>query len=191
MGLFETINAQVNAALDELFAAADTLHAGDIFVVGCSTSEVMGKMIGTGSNVDAAKAIMDAILPRVRERGLFLAAQCCEHLNRCLVVERVCMEKFDLQQVWVKPQLHAGGAFSMEAVARFEDPVMVEDLHGRACAGMDIGGTFIGMHLHPVVVPVHAKTRKIGEANLTMARTRPKYVGGPRAQYDEMPKPKA
>lgn len=188
---YAEINAQANTALDELFAAADTLRAGDIFVVGCSTSEVMGKMIGTGSNVDAAKAIMDAVLPRVRERGLFLAAQCCEHLNRCLVVERACMEKFGLQQVWVKPQLHAGGAFSMQAVARFDEPVMVEDLRGRASAGMDIGGTFIGMHLHPVVVPVHAKTRKIGEANLTMARTRPKYVGGPRAQYDEMPHPKA
>ncbi len=188
---YAEINAQANAALDELFAAADTLRAGDIFVVGCSTSEVMGKMIGTGSNEDAAKAIMDAVLPRVRERGLFLAVQCCEHLNRCLVVERMCMEKFGLQQVWVKPQLHAGGAFSMQAVARFDEPVMVEDLRGRASAGMDIGGTFIGMHLHPVVVPVHAKTRKIGEANLTMARTRPKYVGGPRAQYDEMPHPKA
>lgn len=187
---YAEINAQVNAALDELFAAADTLRAGDFFVVGCSTSEVMGKMIGTGSSVEAATAIMDAVLPRVKERGLFLAVQCCEHLNRCLVVERECMEKFDLQQVWVKPQLHAGGAFSMQAVARFDDHVMVEDLRGRASAGMDIGGTFIGMHLHPVVVPVHAKTRKIGEANLTMARTRPKYVGGPRAQYDEMPHPK-
>ena len=187
---YAEINTQVNAALDELFAAAGTLRAGDIFVVGCSTSEVMGKMIGTGSSVEAATAIMDAVLPRVKERGLFLAVQCCEHLNRCLVVERECMEKFDLQQVWVNPQLHAGGAFSMQAVARFDDHVMVEDLRGRASAGMDIGGTFIGMHLHPVVVPVHAKTRKIGEANLTMARTRPKYVGGPRAQYDEMPHPK-
>ena len=84
---YAEINAQVNAALDELFAAADTLRAGDIFVVGCSTSEVMGKMIGTGSSVEAATAIMDAVLPRVKERGLFLAVQCCEHLNRCLVVE--------------------------------------------------------------------------------------------------------
>ena len=95
---YAEINTQVNAALDELFAAAGTLRAGDIFVVGCSTSEVMGKMIGTGSSVEAATAIMDAVLPRVKERGLFLAVQCCEHLNRCLVVERECMEKFDLQQ---------------------------------------------------------------------------------------------
>ena len=158
-----------------------------ITCVGCSTSEVMGKIIGTGSSVEAAKAIMDAVLPKIKAHGLYLAVQCCEHLNRCLVVERECMEKYHLQQVWVKPQLHAGGAFSMEAVARFDDHVMVEDLRGRASAGMDIGGTFIGMHMHPVVVPVHAKTRHIGEANVTMARTRPKYVGGPRAAYDEMP----
>ena len=188
MNTYETINAQANAAIDELFYAADTLKKGDMLVViGCSTSEIMGKLIGTGSSVEAAKAVMDAVLPKVKERGLYLAVQCCEHLNRCLVVERECMERYGLQQVWVKPQLHAGGAFSMEAVARFNDHVMVEDLRGRASAGMDIGGTFIGMHMHPVVVPVHAKTRRIGDANVTMARTRPKYVGGPRAAYDEMP----
>ena len=145
----------------------------------------MGKRIGSGSSVEAAKAVMDAVLPKIKARGLYLAVQCCEHLNRCLVVERECMEKFDLQQVWVKPQLHAGGAFSMEAVARFDDHVMVEDLRGKASAGMDIGGTLIGMHMHPVVVPIHAVTRHIGEANLVMARTRPKYVGGPRAVYDD------
>lgn len=187
MSAYESINAQANAAIDELLEAADTLKTGDILVIGCSTSEVMGKLIGTGSSVEAAKAIMDAVLPKIKEHGLYLAVQCCEHLNRCLVVERECMEKYHLQQVWVKPQLHAGGAFSMEAVARFDDHVMVEDLRGRASAGMDIGGTFIGMHMHPVVVPVHAKTRHIGEANVTMARIRPKYVGGPRAAYDEMP----
>ncbi len=186
MDFFDTINAQAAAAMDELLAAADTLKRGDMLVVGCSTSEIMGRLIGTGSNEDAAKAVMDAVLPRVKERGLFLAVQCCEHLNRCLVVERGCMEKYDLQQVWVRPHLHAGGAFAMQALARFDDHVMVEDLRGKAAAGLDIGGTLIGMHMHPVVVPVHAKTRKIGEANVTAARTRPKYVGGPRAQYDDM-----
>lgn len=181
----EKVYEQASAAIDELFAAADTLKMGDILVIGCSTSEIVGKRIGSGSSVEAAKAVMDAVLPKVKARGLYLAVQCCEHLNRCLVVERECMEKFDLQQVWVKPQLHAGGAFSMEAVARFDDHVMVEDLRGKASAGMDIGGTLIGMHMHPVVVPVHAVTRHIGEANLVMARTRPKYVGGPRAVYDD------
>ena len=191
MEAYAMIHEQAKAALSELFAAADTLRPGNILVIGCSTSEVMGKMIGTGSSEEAAKAIMDAVLPEVKARGLYLAVQCCEHLNRSLVVERECMDQYGLQQVWVRPQLHAGGAFAMQALARFDDHVMVEDLQGRASAGMDIGGTFIGMHMHPVVVPVHAKTRKIGEANVTMARTRPKYVGGPRAAYDEMPKPKA
>ena len=191
MEAYAMIHEQAKAALSELFAAADTLRPGNILVIGCSTSEVMGKMIGTGSSEEAAKAIMDAMLPEVKARGLYLAVQCCEHLNRSLVVERECMDRYGLQQVWVRPQLHAGGAFAMQALARFDDHVMVEDLKGRASAGMDIGGTFIGMHMHPVVVPVHAKTRKIGEANVTMARTRPKYVGGPRAAYDEMPKPKA
>ena len=180
------IYEQIGAGLGELLAAADTLKRGDILVVGCSTSEIMGECIGSASNQDAAEAVMDAILPQAQARGLYLAVQCCEHLNRCLVVERACMERYDLQQVWVRPQLHAGGAFAMQAVARFEDPVMVEDLKGKAAAGMDIGGTLIGMHMHPVVVPIHAKTRKVGQANLVMARTRPKYVGGPRAQYDEM-----
>ena len=179
----DKIREQVASAMDELFAAADTLRQGDILVIGCSTSEIVGKCIGTGSSEEAAKAVMDIVLPRIKEKGLYLAVQCCEHLNRSLVVERECMEKYDLQQVWVKPQLHAGGAFAMQAVARFDDHVMVEDLRGRASAGMDIGGTFIGMHMHPVVVPIHAVTRRIGEANLTMARTRPKYVGGPRAAY--------
>ena len=181
----EKVYEQASAAIDELFAAADTLKRDDILVIGCSTSEIVGKRIGSGSSVEAAKAVMDAVLPKIKAMGLYLAVQCCEHLNRCLVVERECMEKFDLQQVWVKPQLHAGGAFSMEAVARFDDHVMVEDLRGKASAGMDIGGTLIGMHMHPVVVPIHAVTRHIGEANLVMARTRPKYVGGPRAVYDD------
>ena len=179
----DMIRKQARAAVEELLAAADTLKKGDIVVIGCSTSEIVGKCIGTGSSEEAAAAVMDEVLPRIKEKGLFLAVQCCEHLNRSLVVERTCMEKYDLQQVWVKPQLHAGGAFAMQAVSRFEDYVMVEDLRGRASAGMDIGGTFIGMHMHPVVVPIHAATRHIGEANLTMARTRPKYVGGPRAAY--------
>lgn len=182
------VHEQAKRAVAELFAAADNLKAGDMLVIGCSTSEICGKMIGTGSSEEAAKAVMDAVLPEARARGLFLCVQCCEHLNRCLVAERACMERYDLQQVWVKPQLHAGGAFAMEAVKRLEDPVMVEDLRAKASAGMDIGGTLIGMHLHPVVVPIHADTRKIGEANLVMARTRPKYVGGPRAAYDDIPR---
>lgn len=178
------ITNQVRDALNDLFAVAE-LHEGDLFVVGCSTSEVGGHMIGSHSSAEIASAIMDAVLPAIKARGLYLAVQCCEHLNRALVVEREAMVKYDLTHVWVRPWLHAGGAFAVEALARFSDPVMVEDIKGRASAGMDIGSTFIGMHLHPVVVPVHTQHRRVGEAVLTMARTRPKYIGGPRAQYEE------
>lgn len=181
------IYVQAQAAVAELLSAAVTLKPGDMMVVGCSTSEICGQMIGTGSSQEAAKAVMDALLPAVKAHGLFLCVQCCEHLNRSLVMERACMEAYDLQQVWVRPQLHAGGAMALEAMARFQDPVMVEDLRAKAAAGLDIGGTLIGMHLKPVVVPVHAKTRRIGQATLVMAWTRPKYVGGPRAQYDPIP----
>lgn len=182
----QEVYEQAKAAVAELFACADNLKPGDMLVVGCSTSEICGKRIGTGSSEEAAALVMDAILPEAKARGLYLCVQCCEHLNRSLVVERACMERYDLQQVWVRPQLHAGGAFAMEAMKRLDDYVMVEDLKGKASAGMDIGGTLIGMHMHPVVVPVHANTRKIGDANLVMARTRPKYVGGPRAIYDDV-----
>ncbi len=178
------ITNQVRDALTDLFAVAE-LHEGDLFVVGCSTSEAGGHMIGSHSSAEIASAIMDAVLPEIKTRGLYLAVQCCEHLNRALVVEREAMKKYDLTHVWVRPWLHAGGAFAVEALTRFSDPVMVEDIKGRASAGMDIGGTLIGMHLHPVVVPVHTRHRRVGEAVLTMARTRPKYIGGPRAQYDE------
>lgn len=181
-----TIAEQAKTALMELFEAADMLRAGDILVVGCSTSEVMGACIGTASSAEAAQSIMRGLYEPIKARRLFLAVQGCEHLNRCLVVERECMERYALQQVWVKPQPHAGGAFATLAYETFSDPVMVEDLRGRASAGMDIGGTFIGMHMHPVVVPIHAQTRRIGQANLTMARTRPKYIGGPRAVYEDM-----
>lgn len=183
---YESIFAEAKAVMEELLAAADTLRPGDILVIGCSTSEVMGKCIGTASSETAAKAIMDAVYPMIHEKGLYLAVQCCEHLNRSLVVERECLDRYHLQEVWVRPHLHAGGAFAMQAIARFQEPVMAEDLRSRASAGIDIGGTLIGMHLHPVVVPVHAKQRSIGCAHVNIARTRPKYVGGPRAQYDEV-----
>lgn len=185
MSDLKLIAKQANEAFDELFENA-ALEEGDIVVVGCSTSEIMGKLIGTGSSEEAAKAVMEAVLPRIRARGLFLAVQCCEHLNRCLVVERECMKKYDLQQVWVRPQLHAGGAAAMRAYELFDDPVMAEDVKSLARAGMDIGDTLIGMHLRRVAVPLRASVRKIGEANLVMARTRPKYVGGPRAAYDDI-----
>lgn len=179
------IKQQMTEALLELEEASKhNIKPGDILVIGCSSSEIMGKCIGTGSSEEAASAVMSVLLPFVKKYGLYLAVQCCEHLNRSLVVERACMEKYDLSEVWVVPQLHAGGAMAMQAKKCFKEPVMVEDIKMKASLGIDIGGTFIGMHMHAVVVPIHAKTRKIGEANISMARTRPKYVGGPRAIYD-------
>ena len=183
----DRIKAEASAVLDELFENCSEgwykLNRGDIVVVGCSTSRVMGYQMGKHSTEDIAKALMEAFLPRIREKGLYLACQCCEHLNRALVVERACMEKYDLTQVSVKPALHAGGAWSVQAMQQFDDPVVVEDIRSRARAGIDIGGVFIGMHMRPVCVPIHNENTKIGCANITMARTRPKLIGGERAQY--------
>ncbi len=178
------INRQVHDALCELFSAA-SLQQGELIVVGCSTSAVAGFDIGSQSDENIAALIMDAILPEIKAHNLMLAVQCCEHLNRALVVERQALMQYGLTQVWVKPWLHAGGAFAALAMERFVAPVVVEDIRALASAGLDIGGTLIGMHLRPVVVPLHTRGRKIGEANLTMAYTRPKYIGGPRAQYEQ------
>lgn len=172
-----------------ILLASKRPQAGELFVVGCSTSEVCGSRIGSASNAQVAKALMDGIYPAVTQAGLYLAVQGCEHINRALCVPRACMERYGLQEVWVRPWLHAGGAFAAEAVERIPDHVMVEDLKALATMGMDIGGTLIGMHLHPVVVPVHTDLRQIGEAALVLARSRPKYVGGPRAQYEPVESP--
>lgn len=162
------------------------LQGGDLFVVGCSTSEVLGEKIGTHTNTDVAKALFDGIQSVLEPEGILLAAQCCEHLNRALVVERSTMEKYSLEQVNAIPQPnHAGGAFGTIAYRDMKDPVVVEDLQAKASAGMDIGRTLIGMHIHPVVVPLRTPTTHIGQAPLTTARRRPKYVGGQRAMYDD------
>ena len=180
--MWEEIEKQAQSAVTELLQSA-RLHTGDLLVVGCSSSEIMGTHIGKGSSLQAAQAVYDGIVPVLREQGIELAAQCCEHLNRALVVERECMQKYDFTQVSVRPVLHAGGAWSVQAVEQFSDPVVVEDIGARARAGIDIGGVFIGMHMRPVCVPVHNENTAIGCANITMARTRPKLIGGERAQY--------
>ena len=183
----EIIKEQAGAVLDELFSNTSDglykLEPGDIIVIGCSTSRIVGSQMGQNSTIEAAKIIMETVLPRIREKGLYLACQCCEHLNRALVVERECMKKYDFTQVSVRPALHAGGAWSVEAMSMFTDPVVVEDIRMRARAGIDIGGVFIGMHVRPVCVPIHNTNTKIGCANITMCRTRPKLIGGERAQY--------
>ena len=179
---YAKLTAQARQAAEELLQAAH-LETGDIFVVGCSSSEIMGGRIGKDSSMEAAAAVLAGVLPPLQEQGVYLAAQCCEHLNRSIVIEREAAKANGYQIVSAIPQHHAGGSWATNCWQRFNDPVLVEEV--RAAAGMDIGGTLIGMHLHPVVVPVHTEQRKVGEATLILAKTRPKYVGGPRAQYGD------
>ncbi len=180
------IKKQTMEAMEELLENCSEgnykLREGDIIIIGCSTSKVMGYHMGSHSTEDSARAIMEIVLPIIRSKKLFLACQCCEHLNRALVVERACMEKYDFTQVSVRPALHAGGAWSVQAMQQFDDPVVVEDIKACARAGMDIGGVFIGMHMRTVCVPIHNENTAIGSANITMAHSRPKLIGGERAQ---------
>ena len=180
--MFEEITAQVRRAAEELVEAAG-IRAGELLVVGCSSSEVLGQHIGKGSSLEAAQAVLDGIYPLIKERGIFLAAQCCEHLNRALIIEQAAADKFGYEPVNVRPWVNAGGSFAAAVWERFESPVAVE--HIRAKAGMDIGDTLIGMHLREVAVPVRLSVKKIGEANLVCARTRPRFIGGERARYQD------
>ena len=178
------IREQSAKAAEQVCEAAK-LKIGDLFVVGCSSSEILGEKIGTHSSVEVAEAVFEGIHSVLHEHGVELAAQCCEHLNRALIVERAVAEQFGLEEVNVVPQPKAGGSFGTTAYKRFDDPVAVESLKQSASAGMDIGGTLIGMHIKPVVVPLRIETKKIGEAVLLSARRRPKFVGGSRAVYNE------
>ena len=181
--MYSDIKNQARAALSELIEIA-SLKAGQLLVIGCSSSEIIGQTIGKGSSLDAAKAAFEGIYPLLQERGIHLAVQCCEHLNRVLIMERQHAEKRGYEIVCVVPQPKAGGSFATCAWKTFSDPVAVEAVC--ADAGMDIGGTLIGMHLKRVAVPVRLSIKQIGCASLLCARTRPKYVGGPRAVYEEI-----
>ena len=178
------IRKQSEKAAEAVCEAAQ-LKAGDLFVVGCSSSEVIGERIGTGSSLEAAEAVFEGIYTALQKRRVFLSAQCCEHLNRALIVEREAYEKYDLEEVNVIPQPKAGGSFGTTAFHRFADPVAVESIRQKASAGMDIGGTLIGMHIKPVVVPIRIPVNRIGEAVLICARRRPRFVGGQRAVYND------
>ena len=177
--------------MEELIQAAQTaakeliekarLKKGALVVIGCSTSEVCGSRIGSDSRPEVADALFDALYGVFRDAGIYLAAQCCEHLNRALIVEREAVPF--LPQVNVVPQPKAGGSFATAAYRCFRDPVAVE--HIRADAGLDIGGTLIGMHLKEVAVPLRLSMDHIGDALLLAARTRPKFIGGIRAMYNE------
>ena len=175
-----TIKEQSAKAVLELLEKAK-LKKGDILVVGCSTSEVLGSKIGTDSNSDTAKEIFDGIYGVLKEKGIYLAVQCCEHLNRAIVIERAAVQNAEI--VNVVPQKKAGGSLATVAYASFENPVVVEEI--KADAGLDIGDTLIGMHLKKVAVPVRIETKQIGKANVVCARVRPKFIGGIRAIYDE------
>ena len=179
--MLKEIEKQASAAVKELFEVAK-LHEGDILVIGCSSSEIAGHKIGTFSTCDLSKAVFKAVYQEAERHGVFVAAQCCEHLNRALITERKCAEKYNLEPVNVVPQIKAGGSLAVSAYETFKEPVAVEKI--RAHAGMDIGDTLIGMHLREVAVPVRLGIKKIGEANLVCARTRPKFIGGERAVYD-------
>ena len=179
--MYEEIKQQAARAVGELLEQAN-LGEGSILVIGCSSSEVVGEKIGHGSSVEAAEAIYEAIAPVLSERGVYLAAQCCEHLNRAIIIEAACAEKYGYEPVCVVPQPKAGGSFATAAWKHFANPVAVEAI--KADAGMDIGGTLIGMHLKCVAVPVRLSMSKIGEAILLCARTRPKFIGGSRAHYE-------
>lgn len=174
------IQLQCKKATEELVEIAK-LKKGSILVVGCSTSEVVGSKIGTNSDPNTAELIFDGIYSTLKEKGIYLAVQCCEHLNRAIVIEQGAIP--DAEPVNVVPQKKAGGSLATVAYAKFKNPIVVEQI--KADAGLDIGDTFIGMHLKSVAVPVRLSIKNIGEAHLTSARVRPKFIGGIRAIYDE------
>ena len=174
------IKIQCEQAVKELIETAK-LTSGNILVVGCSTSEVVGSKIGTNSDPDTAQKIFDGIYNVLKEKNIYLAVQCCEHLNRAIVVER-CALPF-AEPVNVIPQKKAGGSLATVAYNSFENPVMVEEI--KAQAGLDIGFTMIGMHIKRVAVPVRLKNNKIGNATVLAARHRPRFIGGERACYNQ------
>ena len=178
----QIIRQQAAQAAAELTEKAE-LKAGDIFVVGCSSSEIIGGEIGHASSLEAAQAAYEGIQSVLAPKGVFLAAQCCEHLNRAIVLPAAAVKPWQ-QPVNVIPQPKAGGSFATTAWNRLENPAVLESI--QADAGMDIGGTLIGMHLRPVAVPVRLSLDHIGSAILLCARTRPKYIGGGRAVYAEL-----
>ena len=176
----DEIYMQAKAALEELAAKAD-VKPGNIVVVGCSTSEVLGARIGTNSSPDTAKQLYAGLADCAKAQGFYLAIQCCEHLNRAIITERAAVPNGE--PVNVVPQPKAGGSLATAAYAAMEDPVALEEI--KADAGLDIGLTLIGMHLKKVAVPVRLEHNRIGEALVAAARTRPKFIGGIRAKYDE------
>lgn len=178
MNIYDEVKNAVNEIVEK-----SGIKAGQILVIGCSSSEITGGRIGKNSSPETGIEVAKAALDALNEKGILLAAQCCEHLNRALVVERTTAEKYMLEEVCVRPMPKAGGSFATAVYDSMQDPVVVE--HIKAHAGLDIGLTLIGMHLKDVAVPVRLSVSKIGEALITAAYTRPKLIGGIRAQYPD------
>lgn len=178
--MLEKIEKESKKIIEELIEKLQ-LKEGSLLVVGCSSSEVVGGNIGKSSSKEAAEVIYKTIMPILEKNKINLAAQCCEHLNRALVVERKVADKCGYEIVNVVPQIHAGGSFATVAYENMKEPVVVEEI--KADVGLDIGGTFIGMHLKKVAVPIRLSINKLNEANILCAYTRPKYIGGERAKY--------
>lgn len=175
---------EVRAGAEELargLLEVARLKPGQILVLGCSTSEIQGERIGSAGSTRVATAVLDGVQAALENTGVYLAVQCCEHLNRALVIAEAAVDKYGLTPVWVLPVPGAGGATAALAMDRIENAVVVEAV--AAHAGMDIGDTIIGMHLRPVAVPVRLARRTLGQAHVTLARTRPRLVGGTRAVY--------
>ena len=178
--MLEQVRNEAKAAALEICQVAK-LRKGQILVVGCSTSEVTGHKVGSYSSPELGQAIYEGIQEALQPQGIYLAAQCCEHLNRAIIVEAEAVPGADICNV--VPQPKAGGSFARAAYHGFQHPVALEEI--RADAGLDIGGTLIGMHLKKVAVPVRLTQNRIGEAMVLAARVRPKFIGGNRAVYDE------
>ena len=176
----EKLTLQATKLMEEFVEKAN-LKAGNIMVIGCSTSEIIGSKIGSNSSPETAAIVFEAIYSYAKEKGIYLAVQCCEHLNRAIVVEKAAVPF--AETVNVVPQPKAGGSFATQAYAHFENPVVVEEI--KADAGIDIGFTLIGMHLKKVAVPLRLENKMIGEALVIAARTRPKFIGGARAVYNQ------
>lgn len=179
----EELTIQLNVIIDDILEKAG-LTEGDVFVLGCSTSEVLGHQIGKHSSLEIGEAIVSTLLNRLNPLGVHLAVQGCEHLNRSLAIEKKVAEIKGFEEVWVRPNLSAGGAASVAAFKYFEHPIEVMNVSAKA--GIDIGDTFIGMHIKYVQVPIRPSIKELGQAHVTAVTSRPRYVGGPRASYDNL-----
>lgn len=180
--MFETEIFDAKRVAKEFLEQAG-LKEGNLVVIGCSTSEISSESIGSHSSAELGEAVFMALYEEFKEQGLYVATQCCEHLNRALIMEEEAAQKYGYEMVNVMPMPKAGGSFSTAAWKYMKNPVAVE--HIRAHAGIDIGDTLIGMHLRDVAVPLRIAHPLIGGAHIVCARTRPKYIGGERAHYNE------